>query len=151
MVASVRVFHIFSLYFFCIGALRGLPRHFSKGAVQCKAPLSSAFSPQTVSPFHQDPFGLPLPKCCSVLMGCSILDMLYHLDIGGSFCLYNQDESEREVQPVCSYPLPPVGDRAYRFEQGRDERACPCFWSLGWSIRGSVSRISHTMLIANSE
>lgn len=85
-------------------------------------------------------------------MGCSILDMLFHLELSQLevfFCLYNQDEPKRDFQSIHSYSLTLVGDGASRFQQEWDQRARPCFWSLGWPIRGSELRISPTPLVVD--
>ena len=36
--------------------------------------------------------------------------------IRGHFCLHNQDESKRNIQPVHSHPISLVGDGASKFQ-----------------------------------
>ena len=77
------------------------------------------------------------PKCCSSADGVQHLGHALSprpLFVGGHLCLYNQDEPEKEVQLVCSYLFPPIGNGSSKFEQKWGEETCPSFKSLGWSI-----------------
>lgn len=125
-----------------------------QGTTQSKALFPSTFSSQAVLPFHQDFSALPSSKCYSSA------DRVQHpehaLSLGTSFVrgllrLYNQDELEREVQPILSYPLPLAGDVASCFKQGQGKGAHPYFLSLGWSIQRSRLRISSMTLTVDFE
>lgn len=54
---------------------------FQRGAIQCRDPLSSSFTLQTVFHFMKISLAFLHPNTIRVLMGCSILDMLFCLDL----------------------------------------------------------------------
>ncbi|RVW28597.1 hypothetical protein CK203_100868 [Vitis vinifera] len=107
---------------------------------------------------------LSSPKFC---LGVDGVQRLGHalpskpLFVRGFFCLYDQDEPKREVQPVRSYPLLPASDQASKFKQGRSEGARPYFWPLGgkdrrdrlveWVKKASFDRLNKLFEISSSE
>ena len=84
--------------------------------------------------------GLSSPKCCP---SADEVQRPRHtlppepFFVRGLFCLYDQDEPKREVQPVRSYPLSPASDQASKFKQERSEGERPYFWPLVGLYEGS--------------
>ncbi|KAL6319219.1 hypothetical protein AAG906_013893 [Vitis piasezkii] len=65
--------------------------------------------------FTKIPSSFIHPNAVRILMGCSILNMLYHLDL-------SLLESKKSFQLVWSYSVTTVGDRISKLHQGRDKR-----------------------------
>lgn len=65
--------------------------------------------------------------------------------------LHNKDELEGTVQLGCPYSFSPAGDRASRLGQRYSKGACPCLWSLEWSICGARRSLYSTTLVADFE
>ena len=87
--------------------------------------------------FTNIPLCFLYPNVVRILMGCSVLNMLYHLDLSllEVLFIYTIKMSEKEIfQPVHTYSIPSTSDWTSRFHKGSSKRTCCCFGLLGQLI-----------------
>lgn len=89
---------------------------FSKEQFNARLRFSLSFIFKQFLHYTQIPLTYIHPNIIMVLMGCSILNMLFHLDLSllEVLFIYTTKQGKKDIFSMfCPYPIPPVGDGSH--------------------------------------